>query len=224
MSGIGGRIRDARKAKGWSRAKLMQACGWTSADSRIGNYELGYNEPNLEDIEKMSAALGVNLVSAAPLPVFETKTDLDPRDVGEIDADVVDICLSAGAGAQAPEFIETRYKHTFSNAWRIKKGVKQGEQLYRVQVKGNSMHPVLGDGDMVLVRPSDRVIVDMSTYAIVVAEQLKVKKLVKRRDGGLEIISCNKSYDTEVVPAEELDSVYVIGRVIDKSGDSGLDG
>lgn len=159
-----------------------------------------------------------------PLAVFETKTDLDPPEPGDWTADVHDIELSAGNGGFIPEFVETRYKHTFSEDWRLRKGIKNGEKLYRHKVRGNSMYPVVGDGDVVLIRPSDKTVIDRRTYAIVVAGQLKIKKLARRRDGALEILSCNPEYQTEVVPSDELDTVYIIGRVIDKSGDSGLDG
>lgn len=158
------------------------------------------------------------------LAIFETKTDLDDPEPGDWTADVHDIELAAGDGTFIPDFIETRYRHTFSEDWRVRKGIKQGEKLFRHKVRGNSMYPVVGDGDVVLIRPSDKTIIDRRTYAIVLAGQLKVKKLVRRRDGGLEILSCNPEYPTEIVPADELDQVYIIGRVIDKSGDSGLDG
>ena len=75
---------------------------------------------------------------------------------------------------------------------------------------------------MVLIRPADKRIVDDATYAIVVVDQLKVKKLRRRRDSGIDIVSCNDRYAVESVPHEELDTLHILGRVIDKSGAGGL--
>lgn len=240
MSTLSERIRYLRRINKASQEELGAPAGMSK--QAISALEKGASKaPSATNIERLSRHWLASVewilhgkgdaplprdqqVNAGRLPVFETKTDLDPSEPGDIQVDVLDLELSAGDGIAAPEFLETRYRHTYSEAWRLKKGVKSGEKLYRVPVRGNSMFPVLGNGDMVLVRPADRAIVDMSTYAIVVAGQLKVKKLVRRRDGGLEIVSCNPEYRTELVPAEELDTVHIIGRVIDKSGDSGLDG
>lgn len=56
----------------------------------------------------------------------------------------------------------------------------------------------------------------------VVADQMKVKRLRRRRDGGLLIVSDNDRYPIEEVPPSELDTVYIIGRVFDRSGRGGL--
>lgn len=237
MDTIASRMRYLRKINGASQADFGAPV--RMAKQAVSAIETGdTKEPSATNVNALATHWGFSVdwllngkgeapnprQSGRKLPVFETKTDLDPPEDGDMQVDVLDLELSAGEGVAAPEFLETRFKHTYTEAWRLKKGVKTGEKLYRVPVRGNSMAPIIGNGDMVLVRPADRVIVDMSTYAIVVAGQLKVKKLVRRRDGGLEIVSCNPEYRTEIVPADELDTVYIIGRVIDKSGDSGLDG
>lgn len=51
---------------------------------------------------------------------------------------------------------------------------------------------------------------------------MKVKRLRRRRDGGLLIVSDNDRYPIEEVPPSELDTVYIIGRVFDRSGRGGL--
>lgn len=69
----------------------------------------------------------------------------------------------------------------------------------------------------------DRRVIDDSVYAIVLADQLKVKRLRRRRDGGLSIISENAArHPVEDVPAEDLHTVYIVGRAFDKSGRGGL--
>lgn len=60
MNNLGNRIKQLRKALGMSQQALAYACGWDS-QSRIGNYEKGTRQPNLQDLETMAGALGVSL-------------------------------------------------------------------------------------------------------------------------------------------------------------------
>lgn len=57
MNTITDRIRAARVLRGWSQAKLAEACGWSP--SRVGNYEQGSREPGLDDLEAMASAMWV---------------------------------------------------------------------------------------------------------------------------------------------------------------------
>ena len=93
-----------------------------------------------------------------------------------------------------------------------------------VRVNGDSMERTLFDGDRVAVHLGDRRIVDGRVYAVIVGEA-KIKRLFKLRDGSLRVVSDNHDktlYPDEIIPANETEFVYVIGRVIDKSGAGGL--
>lgn len=58
MNTVTDRIRAARVLRGWSQAKLAEACGWAAA-SRVGNYEQGSREPGLDDLAAMADAMWV---------------------------------------------------------------------------------------------------------------------------------------------------------------------
>lgn len=136
--------------------------------------------------------------------------------------EVADIELSAGAGAQSPEFVETRFRHTYRLDFLRAEGVTDTSKIKRCRVRGDSMERTLFHGDMVTINTGDRRVIDNSVYAIVVADQLKVKRLRRRRDGGLLIVSDNERYPVEDVPPDELEHVHIIGRVFDRSGKGGL--
>jgi transcriptional regulator with XRE-family HTH domain len=53
---VGARIREARKAKGWTQPYLAAQCGWES-QSRISMYERGEREPSLSDLTRLSKVL-----------------------------------------------------------------------------------------------------------------------------------------------------------------------
>lgn len=161
---------------------------------------------------------------ASRLAAFSIKTDQDPPEDGDITVEVADIELSAGGGTNGPEFIETRFRHTYRAEYLRSEGIQNPSSIRRCRVRGDSMERVLFHGDMATIDTADTKIMDDFVYAIVVADQIKVKRLRKRRDGGLLIISENPLYKTEEVPPEETNSIYIIGRVFDRSGGGGLKG
>lgn len=64
---FGDRLREARKAKGFSRAHLAELLSSTegasepSGQQRIANYELGYNEPGWTTMRHLADILGVSM-------------------------------------------------------------------------------------------------------------------------------------------------------------------
>lgn len=141
----------------------------------------------------------------------------------EVMVEEVDVLLSAGNGSPVPEFVETKFRMPFQIEWMRKWGAKP-ENVKLMRVNGDSMERTLFDGDRVAVNFADRRIIDGKVYALISGEA-KVKRLFRLRDGALRIVSDNADktlFPDEIVPADEAESVYVLGRVIDKSGAGGL--
>jgi phage repressor protein C with HTH and peptisase S24 domain len=127
--------------------------------------------------------------------------------------------LSAGPGRYVwkQEIIDN--SHAFRRDWLKQKGLFK-DQCRLIAVKGDSMSPYLQDGDIVLVNMADRVIKSGEVYAIAVEDELRVKRLVKRTDGALEVKSDNPSpqYPTEVLEGRQIERLNVIGRVVWRGG------
>lgn len=182
-----------------------------------------------EKVELLSEKSGIPIseITGRPtrgvvIPAYEIKTDEDDPEDGDEFVDVIDIELAAGAGVTAPEFVETVYRHTYRSEFLRAMGVKP-QNVRRCRVTGDSMERVLFAGDVVSIDISARKVEDDGVYAILVADQLKIKTLRRRRDGGLQIISENAArHPMEEVEPEDLGSVYIIGRAFDKSGRGGL--
>lgn len=83
------RIREVRKVKGWSQARLGQAIGMT--DANIGHLELGRRDPGLRTLRAIAAALGVTtaeLLSEEDNPMNATVEGRQlTADWGHADAD-----------------------------------------------------------------------------------------------------------------------------------------
>lgn len=124
----------------------------------------------------------------------------------------LDIGASAGPGAMAlneQPFDSLR----FSRAWLREHGL-DGAQLSAITVQGDSMEPLLRDGDEILVDRTPHLFRD-GVHVVRLGETLMVKRVASARQGMLALLSQNLAYPPMEVAAEE---VTVIGRVVWKGG------
>ena len=57
-SGLGKRIRDARKMRGYKQSELAELCNL--ANGSISNYEIGYSNPNIDMLQNLMKVLQVD--------------------------------------------------------------------------------------------------------------------------------------------------------------------
>jgi phage repressor protein C with HTH and peptisase S24 domain len=84
-------------------------------------------------------------------------------------------------------------------------------EIEAIHVEGESMEPTLPDGSIVFI---DRRQTDSSRDGIFVASTangLFIKRIRRRADGMVELISDNPLYTPEVLPPEQ---VEIVGRVV----------
>lgn len=165
-------------------------------------------------------------IPAYRVKVADEAEGIDPD--REVVVAEVDVIASAGPGAHAPEFVQTRYRMTYQLAWFKSVGAKP-ENVVVMRVHGDSMERTLFDGDRVAVNTADnKAIADGRVYVFVtggVEPDVKIKRLYKTSDGRLRIVSDNQDksqYPDEYLTTEEASNVFIVGRVIDKSGRGGL--
>lgn len=106
-------------------------------------------------------------------------------------------------------------------SWLHKHHLKQ-EHLKVFEVVGDSMSPFLYPGDTVTVDTSFKDILNSRVYVFTYRGEWRVKRLRKMLDGGLTVISDNQSWPPEIIPASETEHVFIVGRVVDRSGSGGL--
>ncbi len=129
-----------------------------------------------------------------------------------VDLPRLSLGASAGPGAIAAEELPIGALR-FCARWLRKQGLDPA-QLSAIAVAGDSMEPVLRDGDEILVDRTPRPLRD-GVHVVRVGDALLVKRIDASRGGMLALISDNPAYRPMEVPANE---VEVIGKVVWKSG------
>jgi hypothetical protein len=119
---------------------------------------------------------------------------------------------SAGPGALSGE--ERPFdSFGFSADWLRARNLDPA-MLSMIQVAGDSMHPILNDGDEILVDRSPRPLRE-GIHVVRVDDAVLVKRLDTGRPGFISLVSANKVYARVELPACD---VQVIGRVVWKGG------
>lgn len=135
------------------------------------------------------------------------------RAAGEwVEVPRLNIGASAGPGALPGE--ESGFDtFRFSRRWLVEQGL-DGAQLSAITVEGDSMEPLLNDGDEILVDCTRRPFRD-GIHVVRLGETLMVKRVANAGAGRVALLSQNLAYPPVEVPAEE---VAIIGRVVWKAG------
>ncbi|WP_421281643.1 S24 family peptidase [Aeromonas taiwanensis] len=195
-----GRIPRADDALAISRAKgvdLVWLLTGESADDEV----LPIQEPSRKTliINKISEPL-----SDYQWPEFDEEYAL---------IDGYHIAVSAGHGTFNDQH-EVKRKLAFRRKW-LKFRQLNPDNLAVVFAKGDSMEPTIHSGDSILVDLSRNQIQDGGLFVLRLGDELYAKRLQKRVDGGVNIISDNKTgYETLSVLPNELESLSIIGKVV----------
>jgi phage repressor protein C with HTH and peptisase S24 domain len=131
---------------------------------------------------------------------------------GWIEVPRLDLDASAGPGAVSG--VEGAFDaFRFSRRWLAEQGL-DGAQLSAITVAGDSMEPLLNDGDEILVDRSHRPFRD-GLYVLRLDDTLLVKRVARAGAGRLVLLSQNLAYPPIEVAAED---VAILGRVVWKGG------
>jgi phage repressor protein C with HTH and peptisase S24 domain len=92
-------------------------------------------------------------------------------------------------------------------------GVAQ-KDLALISVKGDSMEPGLSNEDLILIDMRKNRVEDNAIYVLQLNDALLVKRIQRKLDGTLHVMSDNPYYEIEVVSAERVPELHVLGRVV----------
>lgn len=92
-------------------------------------------------------------------------------------------------------------------------GVAQ-KDLALISVKGDSMEPGLSNEDLILVDMRKNRVEDNAIYVLQLDGTLLVKRIQRKLDGALHVMSDNPRYEAEVVSADRAAELHVLGRVV----------
>ena len=205
-----------------SQSWLARQCGWKTQGA-AHQYLNGLIPLNLEALIKICGVIGAHPVVVSPRlasswPYTDSGVKEPIADYG-FAARVKGLVLSAGNGHVTWEHEEIDNSHAFRRDWLQRNSINL-KHCRIIDVRGDSMAPHLEDGDVVLINMDDKNIRSGEVYAIAVDGETRIKRLIKRADGGIEIRSDNESpsYPTETIPANSLDRIQIIGRKVWRGG------
>lgn len=160
-----------------------------------------------EDRRKLARFFGV---AEQELGAAEENSHAASGDWVEIPRLPLEASAGPGAvGAQEVAFDAFR----FSRKWLREKGLDAG-QLSAIRVMGDSMDPLLRDGDEILVDRTPRAFRE-GVHVLRLGDMLHVKRVQAGAPGRLRLISANEAYDPVEVALEDVD---LVGRVVWKGG------
>lgn len=126
-----------------------------------------------------------------------------------------DINASAGGGSEneCEEIEELEIPEQFV---LMLGGEKELKNIEAINVSGDSMEPTFSYNDIVFINRAKTDLQRGGVFTIRTEAGLFIKRVQKRIDGKIDIISDNKVYSTQTLNPEEIE---VIGRVVSRFGD-----
>ena len=213
-----GRLRQLAQESGASLASLSAMIGRNS--SYLQQFITKGSPRKLEerDRAKLAEFFGVSeLELGAPHAEPKEKSYVDSRRRGGSRSEWVeiarlDIGASAGPGT-TPGGEQAFDAFRFSRAWLREQGL-EAANLSAITVTGDSMEPLLRDGDDILVDRAPQPFRD-GVHVLRLGESLMVKRVASAGAGRFALLSQNLAYPPVDVAAEDFE---IIGRVVWKGG------
>lgn len=204
------KLADAAKERGSSLAALSRMIG------RNGTYLQQYitkgSPKKLEEDDRRALAQFLELDERDLGANKENSYVESPSDSDWIDIPRLDIDASAGPGAMGAQ--ERSFDaFRFSKRWLSQQAL-DGSQLSAIRVVGDSMEPLLREGDEVLVDSRDAPFRD-GVHVVRLDDSLLVKRVAAKGNGRFSLLSQNLAYPPIEVGGSEF---AIIGRVVWKSG------
>jgi SOS-response transcriptional repressor LexA len=125
------------------------------------------------------------------------------------------INASAGGGAdnENDEFENLELPSAFVS---ILGGEIELKNIEAINVSGDSMEPTFSYNDIVFINKTKKDINKGGVFALRTEAGLFIKRVEKKLDGMVDIISDNQIYNTQTLA---LDEIEILGRVVSKFGD-----
>ncbi len=200
------RIIELLKEKKISKREFCQYLN--VSPSNFGNWVSGRNTSYMKYIHAIASFLDVSidyLLGKETATLNADKTNLVGIDQSSVYMIPVFESVSAGFGAYANDVI-TDYEPLYI------KSVSEARDTICIKVKGDSMYPLIDDGDIIQVHKQTSV--DSGSIAVVLldGEEALVKKVIYG-DTWIELHSINPMYKTMRFENENVLRLKVLGQV-----------
>lgn len=106
----------------------------------------------------------------------------------------------------------------FRSDWLAAKSVTTKGNLRMLDVSDDAMMPYICHGDLVMIDLGQTELKDNGVYAIAYGNDLRIRRLSQRFDGGLKVMSDNANFHDEDLTPEQSSYIRVVGRAIWRAG------
>ena len=195
------KLRTKRKELNLSQEELARIIG---VDQKtISHWENGVNEPQLNKLRIFCNNFNV------PLSYFTGENLCSSENVMHIDF-YHDVYASCGKGG----LVASENKETLAIPVELLPTHLKKDKTYSIiKTRGNSMSPEIQDGDLVLIEHyTGEQIIDNAIYLFMYENEVFVKRLSKNINEVI-ITSDNKDYPQIILKKDEINNLYVIGKV-----------
>jgi repressor LexA len=199
-------LRAARKRAGISQTQLAGALGVTQ--QAVGKWENGKSSPDPSTLGRIAALLNTTTDALLGLhrETSETHSAME-RFFGGYHESLIPVIGTVKAGYGALAF-EEDYGQEYAR-------VKDPANYFYLVVKGNSMEPRIQDGDLALIhRQATLENGDLGVLVYGDDGEGTLKKYVVRGNS-IILQPFNPDYDPLVLKGEELDHLYIAGKVVE---------
>lgn len=206
-------IDQALKAKGLTDAAASKlAVGNPSLLKNMRNRRGKERDHPLENIKKLAKVLDLEVYIGPPRQANEERVvHLGEEDYAAVPLYAAEASAGPGAENGNAEIID---QLAFQRSWLKKMSVKV-DHACLLRVRGDSMSPLLQDGDIALIDQSKSKIRNGRAYAFVdIDGQTRIKRLEQLDEKTLLLRSDNPNHTWELRKATELNRIKMIGEVV----------
>lgn len=191
------RIKKLREEFGYTQQDLANKLN--GSKSVIGLYENEMRKPSLEILVKLSEIFDCSI------DYILCKTNIKNAVINVARIPILGT-VKAGYDWLAEENVVDYIT--------LKENIPNIKEYYALRITGDSMLPLLSEGDIVIVHDQDDVESGQTAVVLINGEEATVKKLIKTNEG-IELHSMNPYYPVKKFTYEDMKSipVKIIGRV-----------
>lgn len=205
------KIKRIRKHLGLTQQQFALKCG--VKQQLIAMMESGDRPPTaafkLGFLKAFGTDFDTQIVDTETLKetIFTPETKLPPNIVKV--PFYTSIKAAAGTGSDIPEYSDKEAMY-FDKRWlRTVLGVNENNVSF-IKAEGDSMLPLINDGDMLMVDTSVKEILNNKVFVVEDDGTYRVKRLRQEINGDVYLISDNKQYPPELVTH----NLNIIGKVV----------
>ena len=178
-----------------SKVEVARKIGTSAAN--ITYWSKRQRTPTIKEFSKVLDLLDCRMLLPEELPDY---------------VDVPKVSAKAGAGSSLVTSDEVEGFYAFRRQFLARMGIPEKKAVL-LDVIGNSMAPILHDGDTILVDQSKTEPYEGYIYLVGLGDELLVKRL-HRHAKGWSLISANQEYPPVVLDVEESGRLRIYGKVV----------